>query len=106
MTDLDKVDREIKKAQQVLYKLYQKRRLIKHKIKYKEMKKNDQLSARSHNALHNLFDKSDFTPAEVSKLTYGDLIRCPNLGNVSVQEIRMWLNLRKLDLKDIAKEQG
>lgn len=49
------------------------------------------LSARQSNALKNYLNQESFTPAEVAKISYRQLVHISGIGEKSIQLIRLWL---------------
>ena len=50
-----------------------------------------ELSARQSNALKNHLNQDSFTPAEVAKISYRQLVHISGIGEKSIELIRLWL---------------
>lgn len=56
-----------------------------------ECSKEVQLTARQSNALKNHLNQDSFTPAEVAKISYRQLLHIAGIGEKSIELIRLWL---------------
>jgi len=56
------------------------------------------LSTRQSNALKNHLNQDTFTPAEVAKISYRELVHISGIGEKSIQLIRLWLRQYGYDL--------
>jgi DNA-directed RNA polymerase alpha subunit len=57
-----------------------------------------QLSTRQINALKNYFNQESFTPEEVARISYRQLLHISGVGGKSIDVIRAWLQQYGLDI--------